>query len=137
MFFERVINPLPAPAARDLSDYQNYAVKLNTSGEIDYYDSSAAAAHACGVLVNKPAAEVGAECEMARIGDIVLMVVNGNVGAIAIGDPIGSNSEYKGVKVSGDDAFYFATALAASTEDGDLIPVEICGPCYISGSGDD
>jgi hypothetical protein len=137
MFFERVINPLSAPAVRDLSSYQNYAVKLNTDGEIDYYDSSAAAAHMCGVLVNKPAAEAGAECEMARIGDIVLMVVNGAAGAIAIGTPIGSNSEYKGIAVSGDDAFYFATALAASTTDEDLIPVEICGPSYISGSGDD
>jgi hypothetical protein len=126
---------ISASTARDLSSYRYYAGKLDTNGKIDYFDSSAAANGACGIIDSKPAAEAGAPGDLAVLGR-TRMIVDGTT-PIAIGDHLGSNSAYKGVKVSGDDAFYFATALEASSADGDLIDVLLVGPGYISGAGDD
>jgi hypothetical protein len=124
------------PTARDLSSYQYYAMKIDTNGDIDYGDSSGGAI-VLGPLNDKPAAATGAEANIA-VGGTALLIVNGTVnGGIAAGAFIGSNNAYKGVNVTGDDAFYFAIALEASTADGDIIEVLLVGPSYISGSGDD
>jgi len=130
---ENVIGCLTREAARDLSSYQYYAMKLDSNGRVDYGDSSGGAI-VLGPLRNKPS-ELGGEAEVALIGT-ALLIVDATTD-IAVGDFIGSNSAYKGVKVSGDDAYYFAIALEAATEDGDLIEVLLVGPSYISGSGDD
>lgn len=132
----KVSTLITRPAARDLSNYQYYAGKLNTSGDVDYGDSSSADI-VLGPINNEPAAATGAEVELA-VGGTALLIVNGTVnGGIAVGSFIGSNTAYKGVNVTGDDAYYFAIALEASTADGDIIEVLLVGPSYISGSGDD
>jgi hypothetical protein len=119
------------PTARDLSSYQYYAMKLNSSGDIDYADSSAAE-KALGPLENEPAAATGAEGSIA-VGGTALLIVNGTVnGGISIGSFIGSNAAYKGVNVTGDTAYYFAIALEASAADGDIIEVLLVGPSYIA-----
>jgi len=116
-------------AARDLSSYRFHAMKIDTSGNIDY-TNTASGAHALGILQNNPAA-AGREAEIATEGSS-LLYVDGNSPNIAIGDLIGSNSSYHGVKVSADKAKYFAMAMEASAADGDLIEVKIVGPGTIS-----
>lgn len=116
-------------AARDLSSYQYHAVKLDSSGDVDYVDTSSAG-HSIGVLQNAPAA-AARNAEVATEGTS-LLVVDGASSNIAIGDLLGSNSAYHGVKVSADLAAYFCQAMEASTADGDLIEVNLLGPNTIS-----
>jgi hypothetical protein len=111
-------------------------MKVDTNGDVDYADSSAGAI-ALGPLNNEPSAATGAEAEIAILGTALLMVDGTVNGGIAVGGFIGSNSAYKGVNVTGDDAYYFCIALEASTADGDIIEVLLTGPSYISGSADD
>jgi len=118
-------------AARDLSSYQYHAMKLDSNGAIDYVDTSSAG-HAAGVLQNAPAA-AGREAEIATEGTSLLYVDgSGSSNAIAIGDLLGSNSAYRGVKVSSDQARYFCQAMEASSAAGDLIEVKLLGPNTIS-----
>jgi len=123
-------------AARDLSDYQYHAMKIDSNGRWDYADTSGGDI-ALGILQNKPEA-LGEEAEVATRGTS-LMSVDGNAGGITLGSSfLGSEAtSYDGVAVSGDDAFYFAIALESSSSDGDLIEVLLVGPSYISGSDDD
>ncbi|MFA5387200.1 MAG: hypothetical protein WC322_02280 [Candidatus Paceibacterota bacterium] len=117
-------------AARDLSDYQYHAMKIDTSNQIDYVDTSSAGA-GIGILQNKPEAE-GQEAEVRVLGTS-LMYVDGNSINIGVEDMLGSNSNYHGVKVDADKDQYFAIALEASSADGDLIEVLLLGgPHYIS-----
>jgi len=119
------------PAARDLSSYQYHAVGVNASGQLDYTDTSSASnMNALGAIQNAPAA-AGLEAEMATEGT-TLLFVDAASPAIAIGDKLGSNSNYHGVKVSADKARYFAVALEAATADGDLIEAKLVGPGTIS-----
>jgi len=116
-------------AARDLSSYQYHAMKLDTDGNVDYVDTSSAG-HGAGVLQNAPAA-AGYEAEIATEGTTLLRV-DAASSNIAIGDLLGSNSNYHGVKVSADEARYFCQAMEASTADDDLIEVKLLGPNTIS-----
>jgi len=118
-------------AARDLSSYQYHAMYLTTSGTIDYADTSSGNVGVLGVLQNAPAA-ANREAEMATEGTSILKV-NGNSSNIAIGDYLGSDSAYRGVKVSADTAVYFAIAMEASTADADLIEVELVGMNTVAG----
>lgn len=116
-------------AARDLSSYQFHAMKLDTSALVDYVNSASAGVPV-GVLQNAPAA-AGAEAEVATEGTSLLFVDGASVN-IAIGDLLGSNSNYHGAKVTADKAVYFAQAMEASTADADLIEVKLLGGGYIS-----
>lgn len=131
----KVSERISRPTARDLSEYQYYAMCVNSSGDIDYADSSAGTM-ALGPLDNKPAAATGAEGEIA-VGGTALMIVDGtqNGGITAGVTLIGSNSAYKGVAVTADNAYFFALALESSSADGDIIEVKLCGPGYI-GAGE-
>jgi len=113
-------------AARDLSgtNYRYHAMKIDTNARIDYVDtSSSGVCH--GVLQNKPDA-LGKEAEIATEGTSLLRV-DGATTNIAIGDPLGSNSNYHGAKVATDKNPYFCRALEASTADDDLIEVQLFG----------
>ena len=112
-------------AERDLSSYQYHAMTINTDGEIDYVDTSSTGI-AWGALQNAPDA-AGGEAEIATEGTS-LLYVDANSSNIAIGDLLGSNSNYHGIKVTADTAKYFCAALDASTADGDLIEVKLLGP---------
>jgi len=112
-------------AARDLSDYQYHAVKIDTSKQIDYSNGDAV-----GVLQNDPSAE-GKEAEVATEGTS-LLVVDGNSENIAIGDKINSNASYHGIKADSDKEWYFAIAMEASSADGDLIEVQLVGAQYLA-----
>ncbi|WP_028314677.1 DUF2190 family protein [Desulfatibacillum aliphaticivorans] len=116
------------PAARDLSDNQYHAAAIASDEEFDYGDSSAGTT-VLGVLQNAPEAQ-GEVAEIATEGTS-LLVVDGNSVNIAAGDPLGSNSNYHGVKVTTDNAQYFCIALEPSTADGDLIEVKLLGPRYL------
>jgi hypothetical protein len=120
-------------AARDLSSYQYCAMKMDSNGRIDYVDtSSSGVCH--GVLQNDPDAAYE-EAEIATEGTS-LLYVNGNSTNISIGDPLGSDSSYYGVKVESDGDQYFAIAMEASTADGDLIEVKLLGgPQYLYVAG--
>jgi len=120
------------PAKRDLSSYQYHTVTLDTDGNIDYCDTSAATMP-LGILQNKPSA-ANQEAEVVFQGRS-LMVVNAGTD-ISQMDKLGSGNDYHGVKVTADDALYFAIALEDATEDGDIIDVMVVGPSYISTSAD-
>jgi hypothetical protein len=123
------------PTARDLSAKQYYAMKLDSSGDVDYADSSNGDI-ALGPLNNEPGAATGAEGSIAVLGT-ALMIVDGTAGGgISIGSKLGSNSAYEGVAVTADDGYYFAIALEASSADGDIIEVLLVGPSYISAATD-
>ena len=124
---------LTRQAARDLSSYQYHAMK-QTNQTFDYADSSSGDM-VMGVLQNNPDT-TGKEAEIAT-GGTTLLYVDANSPNIAVGDHLGSNSNFHGVQVTGDDAFYFAIAMEAATADGDIIEAKLVGPSYISGSGDD
>lgn len=121
--------PLTREAARDLSDYQYHTMQIASDEEFDYVDTSAAGV-CLGVLQNKPEAQ-GEEAEIATRGTSLLRV-DGNSANIAAGDPLGSNSNYHGVKVTVDKDQYFALALEPSTADDDLIEVMLVGPSYLA-----
>ena len=116
------------PAKRDLSSYQYHEMTLDTDGNIDYCDTSAATAP-LGVLQNKPYA-ANQEAEVAVIGRS-LMVVNAGTD-ISQMDKLGSGNDYHGLKVTADKAIYNAIALEDATEDGDIIEVLLVGPQSIS-----
>lgn len=117
----------------DLSSYQYHAVTLDTNGLINICDTSAGTIP-LGILQNKPTA-ANQEAEVTILGRSLMLV---NAGTdISQMDFLGSGNDYHGLKVSGDDALYFALALEDATEDGDIIDVMVVGPSYISGSGDD
>src|SRR3990167_9481471 len=86
------------PAKRDLSSYQYHEMTLDTDGNIDYCDTSAATAP-LGVLQNKPYA-ANQEAEVAVIGRS-LMVVNAGTD-ISQMDKLGSGNDYHGLKVTAD-----------------------------------
>lgn len=131
----KTTNRLSRPAARDLSAYQYYAMKVDTNKDVDYGDSSAGAI-VLGPLENKPDNAAGAECDIAIAGTALLIVDGTAGGGISVGSKIGSNNAYKGVAVTADDAYFFAVALEASTADGDIIEVLLVGPGYISAATD-
>lgn len=116
-------------AARDLSDYQYHAMKIDTDSQIDYVDTSSAGV-CIGVLQNAPDA-AGEEAEVATEGTS-LLYVDGNSTSIAEGDPLASNSNYHGHKADSDQEQFFAIALQPSTADGDLIEVMLVGPSYLA-----
>lgn len=120
-------------AVRDLSSYQYHAVKIDTSGLIDYVDTSSAGP-VLGILQNAPSA-VGGEAEVATEGTSLFRVTGSDT--INEGDLLGSDGSYHGKKVTADDAIYFAQAMEASTSDDDLIEVKLLGQQYISGAADD
>ena len=115
-------------AARALTSYQYHAMKITTSKTIDYVDTSSAGP-VNGVLQNAPGS--GQEAEIATEGTSLLRV-DGNSSNIAIGDKIGSNSNFHGVVVTANNAIYFAQAMQASTADDDLVEVKLLGQQTIS-----
>jgi len=123
-----VIATFTGPAKRDLSSYQYHAVCIDTDGNIDYCDTSAGTMP-LGILQNAPSV-AGQEAEVAILGTS-LMVVNATTD-ISQGDLLGSGNDYRGVKVTADNAKYLAMALDDATEDGDIIEVLLTGPSYIS-----
>ena len=119
----KVLQSLTRPSARDLSSYQYHAMKIDTSDQIDYVDTSSAGT-CIGILQNKPDT-AGEEGEIAIAGTSLLIVTATSTN-IAVGDKLGSDASYHGAKVSTDTSKYFAIALEASTADGDLIEVLLC-----------
>lgn len=69
------------------------------------------------------AAAAGDSVQIARIGDIVYLEVNGNSTAIAVGDPLTATTAGVGVKSTTANDVVGAVALQAATTDGVLIPV--------------
>jgi len=122
-----VVARYTGPAKRDLSSYQYHAVTKDTDGNIDYCDTSAGT-KPLGILQNKPEA-AGEEAEVAIVGTS-LMVVNATTDINEM-DLLGSGSDYHGVKVTADQAMYFAAALEPATEDGHIIEVLLTGIGYI------
>ena len=120
----KVVATVTRPAKRDLSSYQFFPMKIDTDGLIDY--ASTASGHVViGILQNKPEA-AGEEAEVAILGTSLLEVDAGT--DINEGDFIGSeDTSYHGVKVSADEAMYFAIALEPATEEGDIIEVLLVG----------
>jgi len=116
-------------AARDLSDYQYHAMQIASAAQIDYVDTSSSGT-ALGILQNAPEAE-NYEAEVATEGTSLLRV-DGNSVNIAPGDPLGSNSNYHGAKVTVDKDPYFCIALEASTADNDLIEVKLVGHSFLA-----
>jgi hypothetical protein len=116
-------------AARDLSAYQYHAVKINTDGRIDYANTGGGDV-AIGVLQNAPAA-LGEAAEVAVLGTSLLYVTGGTTD-VTVGCHVGSDSNYRGVKVTADKAAYFAVALELGDSDGDLVEVLLTGPQYLA-----
>ncbi|MFA6358836.1 MAG: hypothetical protein WCY09_09300 [Candidatus Omnitrophota bacterium] len=128
----KVLAEISRPTARDLSTYQYYAGCINSDGDVDYADSSAGT-EAIGPITNKPDDATGAEASLAIAGTALLIVDGTANGGITAGASyIGSNSAYKGVNVTADNAYYFALALESSSAANDIIEVLLCGPSYIS-----
>ena len=116
------------PAARDLSDYQYHAMKIDSNGDIDYADTSNSDV-AIGILQNAPD-EAGAEAEVATEGTSKYVVTGSDT--IAAGDKLGSDSSYHGKKVTASKAVYFALAMEAATADGDIIEAKLVGHTYVT-----
>jgi len=108
-------------AARDLSSYQYCAMAIDANGRFDYGDSSNGD-DVIGVLQNAPDA-LGAEAEVATEGTTIMKAT----GAIAIGDKVGSDGNYRAAKVTADKAIYIGIALEASAANNDLIEVKLLG----------
>lgn len=109
-------------AETDLSTTGQWLLaELNaTKGEVDLCDN--AGDFPIGIIQNNPKAGEAVELGTAA-GSVYKLTVDGNAGAIAIGDTLGTDAAGKGVKKSADAAWYCCIALQASTAAGDIIPV--------------
>jgi len=125
-----VVARITREAARDLSDYQYHAMKIDSNGRIDYADTSSSDV-AVGILQNKPDAAYK-EAEIAILGTSLMRVTGSDT--ISITNLLGSDSSYHGKKVTADEAVYFAMALEAAAADDDLIEVLLLGHDTISTS---
>ena len=121
-------------ATADLSAQQYKAVKLSTANVKNTFACEICAGATdkpIGILQNKPL--LGQAAEVAcRPGDIVRVFTDGNAGAIAIGDYLGTDAAGKLVKKSADHDYVIARALEASTADGTIISAELIGPMTLS-----
>ena len=75
-----------------------------------------------GIVQDAPAANAIGSL---RINGTSLLQVDGNVGAIAIGDELGPDAAGQGIKVTADKKTVGATALEAATAASVIIPVII------------
>jgi len=105
-------------AASDLSSYQYCNVKMASATTVDMCGANE---RGIGVLLNKP--ESGEAADVALYG-IVMMVVDGNAGAITAGTSyLHSDAAGKGVATTTDTHVLCGLALAGSSAAGDIIPV--------------
>lgn len=106
-------------ASADLSAKQYYGVKLHsTVGQIAL--GAAVTDVLYGILQDKPKE---GEAGRVRVHGISKAIVDGNAGAIAIGDKLGSDANGKLVKAHTADRPIAAIALAAATVDNARIAV--------------
>lgn len=104
-------------ASADLSSKQYYNVVQDAATTCAI---AGADVQTLGVLINEPESGEGA--------DVVLfgtakMIVDGNAAGIAVSDFLMTDANGKGVLCNGDTENIVGQALAASTADGDIIPV--------------
>lgn len=110
-------------AAADLSAKQYFAVEL-TANEWECNLCNAATDIPFGLLQNKPKIN---EAGTVAVRGVSKAVVDGNAGAIAIGDWLGTDANGKLVKKSADKAVVLARAMQAATVDGAIITVYLPG----------
>ena len=107
-------------AAVDLSAYQYCFVYENAAGTVTF---CGAGGKAIGVLLNKPVA--GAVAEIAPLGVVCMVKVDGNAGAITYGSSwLISDNAGKGVASTTDKAVALGLALESSGAAGDVILVQ-------------
>lgn len=118
-------SPHSFTAGASLALLQHTFVKLDTTaGQVV---GAGAGDQTLGVLANKPASGGAARVDT-QAGCIVKLIVDGNAGAIAIGDYLKSDAAGKGVKSDTNLEKAGAIALAASTAAGDTIPAMLLQP---------
>ena len=127
MSMERALYDESFKAEQDLSAKQFLAMELSAEDQVDTAD--AAADPVIGILQNKPKAGEAAEV---RLLGISKAVTDGNAGAIAVGDFLGTNNAGKLVKKSTDKDWVIARALQASTADGTIISVLLTGGFHLA-----
>lgn len=110
-------------AGADLSAGQYRAVEL-TSNAFEVTVCNGAGDNPIGVLQNKPKS---GEAATIAVRGICRVVSDGNAGAIAIGDYLGTDAAGKLVKKSADKAIAIGRALEASTADGTIISAFLFG----------
>jgi len=111
-------------ASADLSAKQYYNVVQDAATTCAV---AGAGVQTLGVLINEP--------ESGEAADVILygtakMIVDGDAAAIAAGDFLKTDANGMGVVVAADEDIICGLALAASTADGDIIPVIVLSGIY-------
>lgn len=105
-------------AATDLSLYQFYAVKIDSSGDVAL--CSTAAEKALGILQNKPAAAArGATVAVSGVSKAIAGA------AITYWDPVGPNASGKLIKMDEEDEAVLGRALESAAAADVIIPILI------------
>lgn len=116
-------------SAADMRLKQYYAMKLLTTTQDSVDVPTGATDDAFCILQNDP--NTGQVADVRVLG-ISRAVTDGNAAAIAIGDKLGTNNAGKLVKKTADHDVILATALEASTADGQIISVLMTGRYSLS-----